>query len=170
MDAKYRNAFQELDLSDINASWDEVRSSYKRKVQQLHPDRVLHEDQSAANQDEFIRVTRAYKLLNEYHRKNDDLPRDYVQQADPAMRVNLDEFSKVNNVELASVLASIKYGDQRSLTVLKVVVASCLLALFCAIGILSFAQWQKSQVPPVTPFTTEKPMPLTEGNQTDTEN
>ena len=159
MDSKYKDAYEQLNLNSSGASWDEVRISYRRKVQRLHPDRQQPEH-AAASQDEFIRVTRAYKLLNEYHRKNDDLPRDYRPTADPAMRVDLGSFDKITYKDLAGVVESIQHNPSGGPSVLKIVLMSCAFALLSAAGIMSFASWQRSQVPPVTPFTTAEPMPL----------
>lgn len=159
MDFKYKDAYEQLGLSSSGASWDEVRTSYRRKVQRLHPDRQQPEN-AAESQDEFIRVTRAYKLLNEYHRANDDLPRDYQTTDDPAMQVNLGEFDKVTYKDLAGVVESIQYNHSDGPSALKIVLLSCALVLVSAMAIMSFASWQKSQVPPITPFTSEKPMPL----------
>jgi len=159
MDSKYKEAYQQLGLDDSGASWADVRTSYRRKVQRLHPDRVEHTEHAAANQEQFILVTRAYKLLNEYHRENHALPRDYQPETDPAMQVDLGDFEKISHKEIAGVVESIQY-DRQGTSVLKIVLTSCALALIAAMGIMSFAAWQKSQVPPITPFTTDKPMPL----------
>lgn len=159
MDSKYKDAYKQLDLDSSGASWDEVRTSYRRKVQRLHPDRQ-QPDQAAASQDEFIRVTRAYKLLNEYHRKNDDLPRDYRAAADPAMQVDSGNFDKVTYKDLAGAVEPIESSPKGGLSVLKIVLVSCAFVLLSAAGIMSFASWQKSQVPPITPFTSAEPQPL----------
>lgn len=159
MDLKYKDAYEQLDLDSSGTSWDEVRISYRRKVQRLHPDRQQPEN-ATASQDEFIRVTRAYKLLNEYHRENDDLPRDYRTTADPAMQVDLGNFDKITYKDLAGVVESIQHNPRGGPSVIKIVLMSCAFVLLSAAGIMSFAAWQKSQVPPVTPFTSAEPMPL----------
>lgn len=161
MDPKYKDAYRQLDLDSPSASWDEVKISYRRKVQRLHPDRVQEGNQSAANQEEFIRVTRAYKLLKKYHRRNADLPRDNRPPADTAKQPDVGSFDSINYKDLAKVVKSKSHKVQRRHSVLKLVLAGSLFALVIALGLMSFASWQKSQVPPVTPFTTDKPMPLT---------
>lgn len=159
MESKYREAYQQLGLDNSGASWAEVRTNYRRKVQRLHPDRVQHGEHAAANQEQFIRVTRAYKLLNEYHRTNNDLPRDYEAHTDPAMQVDVETFEKITHKEIVGVVESIQY-DRQGTSVLKIVLVSCALVIAASMAIMSFAAWQKSQVPPVTPFTSEKPLPL----------
>lgn len=161
MDSKYKEAFQLLGLNGSNCSWNEVRTSYRRKVQRLHPDRAKDAEQAETNQEAFIRVTQAYKLLNEYHRKNNALPSDYQPQADPAMQMDLGDFSNISNEDIAKVLKSVKHDYRPQFNGLKIALVFCIVALLVGIGAMRYASWQQSQVPLVTPFSSSTPMPLT---------
>jgi len=57
-----------------NSSWDDVQKQYRQLVQQWHPDR--HQgDHSGDAHAKFIEITGAYKLLREYHKHLNSLPR-----------------------------------------------------------------------------------------------
>lgn len=159
MDPKYKAAYKRLGLDDAGASWEQVRQHYRRQVQRLHPDRQENNHASASH-DEFIQVTRAYKLLNEYHRKNDALPSDYRAQSDPVMQMDLGDFDKITYSQLSEAMESIEHRESSGLRFLKIALLSVALALLAAIALMSFSSWQKAQVPPVTPFTADEPQPL----------
>ena len=66
--------YKNLDLGN-RATWDEVRTNYRRLVQQWHPDRFENRPRERANaQQNFINVTKAYKALRTFHRINNRLP------------------------------------------------------------------------------------------------
>ncbi len=161
MDLKYLNAYEQLGLQQPGVSWDQVRTNYRRKVQRLHPDRVQQGAAVDSDQEEFIRVTQAYKILNEYHRLNNELPQEYEVDSDPVMQVDLGNIEPFAQQKIVNAIDSVQRTQpQGSTNTLKMTMLLCSLVLSVALGFMAFASWQKNQVPPVTPFTSEKPMPL----------
>jgi|GEM_PF-3156943 len=164
MEPKYETAFSTLDLPIDGATWDEVRDSYRRKVQRLHPDRALEGDNAEENNDAFIAVTNAYKLLNGYKRRNGSLPSaidtsasdnqpipEKKPKADKKQRASAPEYTQAPPVDLWSK----PNKKKKKVSSVTLVIASCLFILLSAFVLLSYSVWESTQVAPVTPFSAE---------------
>lgn len=73
----YQRCYEILSLAN-DAGWHDASLSYRRLVQQWHPDRYSGDDPDAAQQ-RFVEITSAHQKLRNYHQKNDALPFESVK-------------------------------------------------------------------------------------------
>ncbi len=67
-DEDYEACFRTLGVPP-DADWESVRAAYRRLAQRVHPDRGDGEGDEA-----FKRISRAFKVLSDYHRRHGTLP------------------------------------------------------------------------------------------------
>jgi len=94
METDFQKHYDTLDL-DSSVDWITVQATYRKMVNQWHPDRPHNSKRRQSAEDRFIELTKAYNALRDYDRKNKRLPvfkRTY-QYSEPenAGAVNLDD-------------------------------------------------------------------------------
>lgn len=83
MSSSYRPDYAELELPE-EADWPAARATYRRLVNRWHPDRYAEKPRERAHaQARFIRITRSFDRLRQYHREHERLPFQTVTIDDP---------------------------------------------------------------------------------------
>ena len=68
----FQRCYEILSLAN-DAEWDDASLSYRRLVQQWHPDRYTGDDHEQAQQ-RFVEITSAHQKLRDYYQQNKALP------------------------------------------------------------------------------------------------
>ena len=80
------NSLKVLEL-ELGASWEDVRTSYKRLVQAAHPDRFTDEAAKLSAEKRIVEINGAYKQLSDYRKKHGHLPKTKI----PVERPDLEQ-------------------------------------------------------------------------------
>ncbi len=75
----YQQCYEILALEN-QADWVQAESSYRKLVQQWHPDRYQGDDTADATR-RYIDITKAFKKLRDFHKENNTLPFSSVDDA-----------------------------------------------------------------------------------------
>ncbi len=75
MKIDYQKHYDHLQLDYQKTDWKTLQSSYRKLVNECHPDRFADDELMQANaQAKFIQITTSYNFLRDFYRKNRRLP------------------------------------------------------------------------------------------------
>ncbi len=151
MREKYVQAFKLLNL-EPQADKDVVRRAYKKRIQQLHPDRDV-ENTTPERKQEFQDVLNAYKLISdaikegELARLEADKQREQHAQTDNPSQDDAPRPVTANPELRRHMATDALYGSGSPTSAVKFVAGVILVAALLVLGFVAFAAWQKSTSP-----------------------
>ena len=69
----HESCYRILNINN-NASWDDLRKSYRSLIQKWHPDRYMDDVGKSEANDKLKDLNTAYKVLSDYYKRNNSLP------------------------------------------------------------------------------------------------